>query len=120
MTGLLRTWHWPLILDVLNKILARRLDAGYSPDAALEEILGHLAARGPREDIDVQPGPKAQSELVKSALSAGLTLLKAPDAENRLLDLAMFPPRARVPVQLVTMLWASRSSRTEGGSGKLA
>ena len=116
-----RTWHWPLILDVLNKILARRLDAGYSPDAALEEILGHLAARGPRgaEDIDVQPGPKAQSELVKSALSAGLTLLKAPDAENRLLDLAMFPPRARVPVQLVTMLWASRSSRTEAEAASL-
>ena len=116
-----RTWHWPLILDLLNTVLARRLDAGYSPDAALEEILGHLAARGPRgaEDIDVQPGPQAQSELVKSVLSAGLTLLKAPDAEGRLLDLAVFPPQARVPVQLVTMLWASRSSRADAEAASL-
>jgi NB-ARC domain len=116
-----RTGRWPLILSLLNKVLAERMRAGYSPDEALEEIAGHLDVQGPRgaDELDVRLGPQGRSTLVQTTLSAGLALVNAPDARERLLDLGVFAPRAIVPVKLVSRMWGSISPRTDAEAASL-
>ena len=112
-----RTWHCPLILSQLSEVLQKRVSVGYSPEAALGEILEHLAARGPAgtDELSVRSG-KPPSELVEGSLNAGVALLRkppVPHSRERLVDLAVFPPHALVPARLIAKLWASRSSHSE-------
>jgi WD40 repeat protein len=116
-----RTWHWPLLLGMLNKALLTRVREGRAPDAALRGILECISARGPQgaDKLDVGLGLGTQSVLVESTLDAGLPLLRAPDAKHRLLDLAVFPPRALVPVKVVSGLWVVQSSLSEAEATSL-
>ena len=56
---------------------------------------------------------------MEGALSAGLALLHISDAKARLLDLAVFPLDASVPIGLVTKLWSDRSGRDEAEAASL-
>jgi hypothetical protein len=95
-----KTWNWPLILKLLNKVLLSRVREGYAPEAVLGgHPLRHIFVRGPggADDLQVGLGPQGRSELVEGSLGAGFDLLNVPDARKRHIELAVFPPRAGSP-----------------------
>jgi len=122
--GLLKeTGRWPLLLRLVNKILADQ--AQLQPDiaAAAEDLLGRLR-RGGALQVDQLTGaaghlldvsdPDQRQRAVRATIQASTGLLSAAEHE-RFAELAVFAEDETIPVTLITGLW-----QATGGLDRLA
>ena len=113
-TGLLAvTGRWPLLVRLVNKILANALSVGADSGAEAKLLLDRLRAGGPAivdnllgQDgnvLDVgQPAERAQA--VRSTIAASTSLLSAEDVQ-RFTELGVFSEDRVIPLSLVATLW---------------
>ena len=112
--GLLaETGRWPLLLRLVNKILAGQ--ASLQPDigAVAEDLLGRLCAGGALEvdeltgaagqQLDVAD-PDQRAKAVRATIQASTGML-GPAERRRLAELAVFAEDEIIPVPLITVLW---------------
>ena len=122
--GLLEeTGRWPLLLRLVNKILADQ--AQLQPDiaAAAEDLLGRLR-RGGALQVDELTGaagqqldvsdPDQRSRAVRATIQASTSLL-SPAEHDRFAELAVFAEDETIPVTLITALW-----QATGGLDRMA
>ena len=121
--GLLKvTGRWPLLLRLVNKILANAARSGAKADAAGMQLLERLRSDGPAvvddllgdgaRELDVgQPGERAHA--VRATIEASTSLL-GPQDGKRFAELGVFAEDETVPFVLVARLW-----RTTGGLDEL-
>ncbi|MFD9220086.1 NB-ARC domain-containing protein [Streptomyces sp. NPDC060064] len=96
--------RWPVLLNLLNGVLRRRMDRGQSAQEAAEQILRTLAADGPTAFDPARPA--VRSRAVATTVEASLALL-APEDRHRYLDLAIFPEDVAIPLEVLELLWPS-------------
>ncbi len=107
------TGRWPLLLHLVNKILADAGRAGADTAAVAAELLNRLRVSGPAvvddllgdgsKDLDVgQPGQRAQA--VRATIEASTSLLGLQDAK-RFAELSVFAEDEIVPFDMVASLW---------------
>jgi hypothetical protein len=113
VAGLLAaTGRWPLLLWLVNRLLANAVRTGQPVSAAGREVLGRLHAAGPAavDDLtgvpaDLDPGdPGQRVRAARTTIEAGTGLLPGQGAD-RLAELGVFAEDAAVPVGLVLRLW---------------
>ena len=122
--GLLEeTGRWPLLLRLVNKILADQ--AQLQPDiaAAAEDLLGRLRRDGALQ-VDQLAGaagqqldigdPDQRQRAVLATIQASTSLLSAAE-HDRFAELAVFAEDETIPVTLITVLW-----RSTGGLDRMA
>ena len=122
--GLLEeTGRWPLLLRLVNKILADQ--AQLQPDiaAAAEDLLGRLR-RGGALQVDQLTGaagqqldvsdPDQRQRAVRATIQASTSLLSAAE-HDRFAELAVFAEDETIPVTLITALW-----QATGGLDRMA
>ena len=122
--GLLEeTGRWPLLLRLVNKILADQ--AQLQPDiaAAAEDLLGRLR-RGGALQVDQLTGaagqqldvsdPDQRQQAVRATIQASTSLLSAAE-HDRFAELAVFAEDETIPVTLITALW-----QATGGLDRMA
>ncbi|MEU8228169.1 NB-ARC domain-containing protein [Actinoplanes sp. NPDC048967] len=102
--------NWPLLLRLLNKILADQSRFGAEPECAAREIL-HQVRRGGLARIDEIAGtgldlddPDRRDGAVAATIEASTGLLSAADHE-RFAELAIFVEDEVIPISLVASLW---------------
>ncbi|HEV3291518.1 MAG TPA: NB-ARC domain-containing protein [Streptosporangiaceae bacterium] len=121
--GLLKeTWGWPLLLRLVNRILAAQAQSR-DIAAAAEDMLGRLRRGGAPQvqvptlaagqQLDVRD-PDQRRKAVRATIQASTGLLSAAEHE-RFAELAVFAEDETIPVTLVTALWQST-----GGLDRLA
>ena len=107
------TGRWPLLLHLVNKILASAGRAGADMAAVAAELLSRLRVSGPAvvddllrddsKDLDVgQPGQRAQA--VRATIEASTSLLGPQDAK-RFAELSVFAEDEVIPFALAARLW---------------
>jgi WD40 repeat protein len=112
--GLLaETGRWPLLLRLVNKILASQARVYPDITGPAEELLGVLRAAGALL-VDELTGAAAQqlnvadpvqrSKAVRATIQASTSLLSPAD-RDRLAELAVFARNETIPVPLITALW---------------
>ncbi len=112
--GLLEeTGRWPLLLRLVNKILADQVQLQPDIPAAAEDLLGRLR-RGGALQVDQLTGatgqqldvsdPDQRQQAVRATIQASTSLLSAAD-HDRLAELAVFAEDETIPVTLITTLW---------------
>jgi hypothetical protein len=94
--------RWPVLLNLVNGALRRRVARGQPPGRAAEEIQRLLAAHGPTALDPAQPGDRDRA--VAATVEASLAML-GPDGRDRYLDLAIFPEDVDVPLDVLALLW---------------
>jgi WD40 repeat protein len=94
--------RWPVLLNVVNGVLRRRVGRGQPPGEAAEEIARRLAADGPAVFDPARPSDRSRA--VAATVDASLTLLEPAD-RDRYLDLAVFPEDVDIPLDVLTLLW---------------
>ena len=121
------TGRWPLLLRLVNKILANAVGAGADAGAAGVQLLERLRAGGPAvvddllgegsRGLDVgQPGERAQA--VRATIEASTSLLRPLDAQ-RYAELGVFAEDETVPLALVARLWQATAGLEELPSSQL-
>jgi WD40 repeat protein len=93
---------WPVLLNLVNGALRRRVARGQPPGQAADEILHLLIARGPTALDPARPGERAGA--VAATVDASLALL-GPGDQQRYLDLAVFPEDVDIPRDVLALLW---------------
>ena len=112
--GLLKeTGRWPLLLRLVNKILADQAQLQPDISAAAEDLLGRLRRDGAlqvdqltgaaSQQLDVSD-PDQRQRAVRATIQASTSLLSAADHE-RLAELAVFAEDETIPVTLIATLW---------------
>jgi len=121
------TGRWPLLLRLVNKILAGQ--ARLHPDVtmAAEELLGWLRAGGrlqvdeltgaARQQLDVGD-PVQRNKAVWATIQASTGLLGPAECE-RLAELAVFAEDETIPVTLITALWQATGGLDAIAAGAL-
>ncbi|WP_330230554.1 NB-ARC domain-containing protein [Nocardia sp. NBC_00508] len=100
--------HWPVLLNLVNGALERRVSRGQPPEVAADEVATQLAVDGPAA---FDPRRVAdRSHAVTATVEASLALLEDDDRE-RYLDLAIFPEDIEIPLAVLRLLW--RQSRVD-------
>ncbi|MET7399959.1 NB-ARC domain-containing protein [Dactylosporangium sp. NPDC005572] len=94
--------HWPLLLNLVNGALRRRVSRGQSPQQAAREIAGRLRAEGPAAFDPARPVDRSQA--VAATIDASLALL-GPEDRLRYHDLAVFPEDVEIPLDVLALLW---------------
>jgi WD40 repeat protein len=94
--------RWPVLLNLVNGVLRRRVARGQPPQQAALEIERLLTAHGPSALDPARPNDRSQA--VAATVDASLTLLD-PDDRHRYLDLAIFPEDVDIPMDVLTLLW---------------
>lgn len=121
------TGRWPLLLRLVNKILANAVGSGADAGAAAMQLLERLRAGGPAvvddllgrdaRGLDVgQPGERAQA--VRATIEASTGQLGPPDAE-RFAELGVFAEDEIIPFALVARLWRATAGLDELQSSQL-
>jgi len=107
------TGRWPLLLRLVNKILADQ--AKLQPDiaAAAQDLLGRLRLGGKlqvdqltgaaSQQLDVND-PDQRRKAVRATIQASTSLL-SPGDHDRFAELAVFAEDETIPVTLITELW---------------
>ena len=126
--GLLEeTGRWPLLLRLVNKILADQ--AQLQPDiaAAAEDLLGRLR-RGGALQVDQLTGaagqqldvsdPDQRQRAVRATIQASTSLLSAAE-HDRFAELAVFAEDETIPVTLITALWQATGGLDRMATGAL-
>jgi WD40 repeat protein len=115
------TGRWPLLLRLVNKVLADqvRLDADVTMAGAklLSKLrqggklsMGALTGPGGRR-LDVAD-PAERSKAVRATIEASTGLLSSPD-RDRLAELSVFAEDESIPVALITALWQATGGLDE-------
>jgi len=94
--------RWPVLLNLVNGALRRRVARGQAPQRAAAEVAHKLAAEGPVAFDPARPTDRGRA--VAATVEASLTLLDQADRE-RYLDLAIFPEDIDVPLTVLGLLW---------------
>jgi WD40 repeat protein len=94
--------RWPVLLNLVNGVLRRRVAGGQPPDQAAKKIVRRLAADGPAALDPARPSDRGRA--VAATVQASLTLLDQAD-RRRYLDLAVFPEDVDVPLDVLALLW---------------
>ena len=97
--------HWPVLLNLLNGALRRRVDRGESALAAAEHVTRTLLADGPAAFDPARPAERSRA--VAATVEASLMLLE-PGDRGRYLDLAVFPEDVDIPYDMLALLWPGR------------
>jgi len=126
--GLLeKTGRWPLLLRLVNKILADQ--AQLQPDiaAAARDLLSRLR-RGGALQVDQLTGaagqqldvsdPDQRQQAVRTAIQASTSLLSAAE-HDRLAELAVFAEDETIPVTLIAALWQATGGLDRMATGAL-
>ena len=115
------TGRWPLLLRLVNKILAdyARVAADVSAQGAV--LLGRLRTGGPavvddllgdaRRGLDVGQ-PQERARAVRATIGASTSLLDGRDAE-RFAELGVFAEDETIPFSLVARLWRATAGLDE-------
>jgi hypothetical protein len=111
------TGRWPLLLRLVNRVLADEATTGVSVDLAARQVLDRLLAEGPvGVDELTGAGPdlnlnvsEERDKAVKATMEASTDLLP-PGGADRLNELGIFVEDETIPVDLVTTLWAVTST----------
>ncbi len=115
------TGRWPLLLRLVNKILADAAGAGADTAAVAAQLLGRLRVSGPAvvddllgdgaKGLDVgQPGQRARA--VRATIEASTSLLGPQDAQ-RFSELSVFAEDEIVPFGLAARLWQATAGLDE-------
>jgi WD40 repeat protein len=94
--------RWPVLLNLINGLLRRRIDTGQPPSEAAEEIVRRLTIEGPTALDPARPADRTRA--VAATVEASLTLLDPAD-QDRYLDLAIFPEDIDIPHNVLQLLW---------------
>jgi WD40 repeat protein len=94
--------RWPVLLNLVNGVLRRRVARGQPVQRAATEIIRALVTEGPVAFDPARPADRGQA--VAATVEASLVLLEATDRE-RYLDLAIFPEDVDIPVDVLRLLW---------------
>src|SRR6266545_3267657 len=97
--------RWPVLLNVVNGVLRRRIAHGQPPDQAAAEVLDRLVAEGPAAFDPARAADRSRA--VGATVEASLTLLDAAD-QQRYLDLAIFPADVDIPLNVLVLMWPER------------
>ena len=94
--------RWPVLLNLVNGALRRRVACGQPPQRAAQEITRKLVVEGP---VAFDPArPTDRSRAVAATVEASLALLDPTDRQ-RYLDLAIFPEDVDIPLDVLGLLW---------------
>ncbi|MEV2221342.1 NB-ARC domain-containing protein [Nocardia vinacea] len=96
------TGQWPVLLNIVNGALRRRVDRGQEVAAASGDVRRLLTESGPAA-LDPRH-PVERSQAVARTVEASLSLLP-PDDLDRYLDLAIFPEDVEIPLYALAVLW---------------
>jgi hypothetical protein len=117
------TGRWPLLLRLVNKILASQAGLCLDVAVAAEDLLSGLRSSGALE-VDELTGaalrqldvgdPDQRSQAVRATIEASTGLL-SPAERDLLAELAVFAEDETIPVALITSLW-----QATGDLGRLA
>ncbi|WP_034592663.1 NB-ARC domain-containing protein [Hamadaea tsunoensis] len=121
-TLLAATGRWPLLLGLVNKILASAERTGVTDlSAYAAQLCGRIETRGPgaidavgggtAADLDVGD-PRQRADAVQATVAASTGLL-GPDELERLRELAVFAEDESIPVDLIGRLWAATADLAE-------
>ncbi len=94
--------RWPVLLNLINGVLRRRVARGQWPQRAAAEIVDRLVADGPVAFDPARPADRNQA--VAATIAASLALLDPADRQ-RYLDLAIFPEDVDIPLDVLRLLW---------------
>jgi WD40 repeat protein len=94
--------RWPVLLNLVNGVLRRRVARGQPPEPAAAEIMQTLVAEGPAAFDPARPADRSRA--VAATVEASLALLETTDRE-RYLDLAIFPEDVDIPLDALALLW---------------
>ena len=107
------TGQWPLLLRLVNKILANAATAGADMAGATADLLDRLRVKGPaavddlsmesRDSLEVSE-KQARASAVRATIGASTSLLDPKDAE-RFAELGVFAEDETIPFSLIAMLW---------------
>ncbi|MGH3811331.1 MAG: NB-ARC domain-containing protein, partial [Pseudonocardiaceae bacterium] len=94
--------RWPVLLNLINGVLRRRVARGQLPQRAAVEIVDQLVADGP---VAFDPARPADRHQTVAATIAGSLALLDPADQQRYLDLAIFPEDVDIPLDVLRLLW---------------
>ncbi|MFC9916284.1 NB-ARC domain-containing protein, partial [Streptomyces sp. NPDC127197] len=94
--------RWPVLLNLLNGVLRRRVGRGQPIREAADQVLRTLVADGPGAFDPARPAER--SKAVAATVEASLALL-TPHDQHRYLDLAIFPEDVDIPLEVLGLLW---------------
>jgi NB-ARC domain/WD domain, G-beta repeat/APAF-1 helical domain len=94
--------RWPVLLNLVNGVLRRRVARGQPPERAAAETIEALIAEGPVAFDPARPADRGRA--VAATVEASMVLLDEADRE-RYLDLAMFPEDVDIPLDVLRLLW---------------
>jgi WD40 repeat protein len=97
--------RWPVLLNLINGALRRRISRGQTPEVAAGEIVEELEAHGPGALDPARPAERSQA--VATTVDASVALLSEAD-QRRYLDLAIFPEDVDIPFEVLESLWPDR------------
>ncbi len=126
--GLLEeTGRWPLLLRLVNKILADQAQLHPDIATAAEDLLDRLRRDGAlqvdqltgaaSQQLDVGD-PDQRQRAVRATIQASTSLLSAAEHE-RLAELAVFAEDETIPVTLITALWQATGGLDRMATGAL-
>ena len=94
--------RWPVLLNLINGVLRRRIARGQVAREAAREIANKLVAEGP---VAFDPArPADRSRAVAATVEASLAILEPSDREH-FLDLAIFPEDVDITLDVLRLLW---------------
>jgi hypothetical protein len=94
--------RWPVLLNLVNGVLRRRVARGQPPERTAAEIVQMLIAEGPAAFDPARPADRGRA--VAATVEASVVLLDAADRE-RYLDLTIFPEDVDIPLDVLALLW---------------
>jgi hypothetical protein len=95
--------RWPVLLNLINGVLRRRIARGQQPQRAATEMMDRLVADGPVAFDPARPADRNQA--VAATIAASMVLLEPID-QQRYLDLAIFPEDVDIPLDVLKLLWS--------------
>ncbi|MGH3694419.1 MAG: hypothetical protein ACRDRX_10630 [Pseudonocardiaceae bacterium] len=96
--------RWPVLLNLINGALRRRMARGQRLERTVVEIADRLVADGPVAFDPTRPADRHQA--VAATIAASLALVDLADRQ-RYLDLAIFPEDVDIPLDVLRLLWPS-------------
>jgi WD40 repeat protein len=94
--------RWPVLLNLVNGVLCRRVARGQPAERAAAEIVETMVAEGPVAFDPARPADRGRA--VAATVEASMVVLDPADQE-RYLDLAIFPEDVDIPVDVLVLLW---------------
>lgn len=97
-----RLGYWPLMINLANGVLRRRLEGGQSLDSALKWLNRAIEKRGVTA-FDTS-SVKDRNRAIESSIEVSLELLD-PDAQQRLEEVGIFIEDVDIPLSALQRLW---------------